>query len=89
MFWMGAYPLLGEVGGGWALEFLSFLGPKWHLPIRSMPFPGPNTLPLPLVMNMHASKARGSINHRCINSYYTNQLDSKAFRPLKNHICGL
>ncbi len=25
MFWMGAYTLLGEVGGGWALEFPSFL----------------------------------------------------------------
>ncbi len=31
MFWMHAYPLRGEVGGGWALEFESFLGPvKWH-----------------------------------------------------------
>jgi hypothetical protein len=38
MFWMRAYPLLGEVGGGWALEFSSLLGPKWHLPIGSMPF---------------------------------------------------
>ncbi len=27
MFLMRAYPLRGEVGGGWALEFLSFLGP--------------------------------------------------------------
>ncbi len=31
MFWMRAYPLRGQVGGGWALEFESFLGPvKWH-----------------------------------------------------------
>ncbi len=31
MFWMRAYPLLGQVGGVWALEFESFLGPvKWH-----------------------------------------------------------
>ncbi len=31
MFWMRAYPLQGEVGGGWALEFESFLGPvKWQ-----------------------------------------------------------
>jgi hypothetical protein len=31
MFWMRAYLLRGEVGGGWALEFSSFLGPvKWH-----------------------------------------------------------
>jgi hypothetical protein len=27
MFWMRTYPLLGQVGGGWALEFESFLGP--------------------------------------------------------------
>ncbi len=38
MFWMRAYPLLGQVGGGGALEFSRFLGPKWHSPIRSMPF---------------------------------------------------
>ncbi len=31
MFWMGAYTLCGEVGGGWALDFPSFLGPmKWE-----------------------------------------------------------
>jgi hypothetical protein len=31
MFWMRAYPLLGQAGGRWALEFESFLGPvKWH-----------------------------------------------------------
>ncbi len=31
MFWMHAYPLLGQVGGVWALEFESFLSPvKWH-----------------------------------------------------------
>ncbi len=30
MFWMRAYPLRGEVGGGWALEVSSFFGPvKW------------------------------------------------------------
>jgi hypothetical protein len=39
MFWMRAYPLRGEVGGGWALEFLSFLGPvKWHRVDRRVPF---------------------------------------------------
>jgi len=27
MFWLRAYPLRGEMGGGWALEFESFLGP--------------------------------------------------------------
>jgi hypothetical protein len=31
MFRMRAYSLRGQVGGGWALEFSSFLGPmKWH-----------------------------------------------------------
>ncbi len=38
MFWMRAYPLLGQVGGGWALEISSFLGPKCHLPMGFMPF---------------------------------------------------
>ncbi len=38
MFWMHAYPLRGEVGRGWALEFKSFLGPvkkhpaDWRVP---------------------------------------------------------
>ncbi len=39
MFWMRAYPLRGEVGGGWALEFPSFLGPvKWEQAERRVPF---------------------------------------------------
>jgi hypothetical protein len=39
MFWMRAYPLQGQVGGGWALEFESFLGPvKWHQADRQVPF---------------------------------------------------
>jgi hypothetical protein len=39
MFWMRAYPLRGEVGGDWALEFESFLGPvKWHRADRGVPF---------------------------------------------------
>ncbi len=30
MFWRRGYTLRGELGGGWALEFPSFLGPlKW------------------------------------------------------------
>jgi hypothetical protein len=39
MFWMGAYTLRGEVGGGWALEFPSFWGPvKWERADRRVPF---------------------------------------------------
>ncbi len=78
---MCAYPLLGQVGGGWALEFSSFLGPKWHSPISSMSFhraqklpvsrsqPSP-TCPCKGYAVMHASKTlcTGCINHRCINS---------------------
>jgi hypothetical protein len=38
MFLMRADTLRGQVGLGWALEFWSFLGPKWHSPVCSMPF---------------------------------------------------
>ncbi len=39
MFWMCAYPLRGEVGEGWALEFSNFLGPvKWEWADRRVPF---------------------------------------------------
>jgi hypothetical protein len=39
MVWMRAYPLRGEVGGGWALEFERFFGPvKWHRADRRVPF---------------------------------------------------
>jgi hypothetical protein len=53
MFWMRVCTLRGEVGGGWALEFPSFLSPvKWERAGRRVPFgaqkiPGPNPLPLP------------------------------------------
>jgi hypothetical protein len=56
MFWRRGYTLRGEVGGGRALEFPSFLGPvKWHRADRRVPF-GPNPLQLPQVMYIHASK---------------------------------
>jgi hypothetical protein len=57
-----AYLLLVQVGGGWALEFSSFLDPKWHSPIGSMPFhraqklSNSRALPIALIMDMHASK---------------------------------
>ena len=39
MFWRRGYTLRGDVGGGWALEFPSFLGPvKWHRADRRVPF---------------------------------------------------
>ncbi len=44
MFWRRRYTLCGEVGGGWALEFPSFLGPvKWHRADRRVPFGAPTS----------------------------------------------
>jgi hypothetical protein len=58
MFWMRAYPLLGQVGGGWALEFESFLVPvKWHRAYRRVPFGAPKT-PLLLFSPSHSAPSR-------------------------------
>jgi hypothetical protein len=39
MFMMRADPLRGQVGGGWALEIETFLGPaKWRRAVRRVPF---------------------------------------------------
>jgi hypothetical protein len=56
MFWMRAYPFRGQVGGGWALKFSSFLGTKWHsYPLdaisqgpKILEFQGPTPSHLPL-----------------------------------------
>jgi hypothetical protein len=64
MFWMHAFLLLGQVGGGWALEFLGFWAPNGtRLSARCISQgpkysqgPGPNPLPLAFVKDMHASK---------------------------------
>jgi hypothetical protein len=63
---MGANPSLEQVGGVWALEISTFLGPKWlstdgsdaisRGPKKSR-FPGPKSLPLALVRDFPASKA--------------------------------
>jgi hypothetical protein len=43
MFLMRADTLRGQVGGDWALEIESFLGPvKWHRADRRVPFLSPN-----------------------------------------------
>jgi hypothetical protein len=39
MLLMRANPLRGQVGGSWALEIETFLGPvKWHRAVRRVPF---------------------------------------------------
>jgi hypothetical protein len=49
MFWRRGYTLRWEVGGGWALEFPSFLGPvKWHRADRRVPFGRLSESPPPL-----------------------------------------
>ncbi len=52
-------PLRWQVGGGWALEIESFLGPvKWHRAdsaiggSKNSGLPGPNPFPLALVMKL-------------------------------------
>ncbi len=78
MFWMHilhTYPLRGEVGGGWALEFSSFLGPlKWHQADRRVPFGAQKTQEFQGPSPSHFSKywicthpkhhAQGCINQR-------------------------
>jgi hypothetical protein len=65
MFWMRAYPLLGQGGGGLGPGILEFFGPQMALSYRldaisqglkNSRIPGLNPLPLALVMVMHASK---------------------------------
>ncbi len=44
MFWMRAYPLLGQVGGGFGPGILVFLGPQWHSLSARCRFTGPKKL---------------------------------------------
>jgi hypothetical protein len=67
MLLMRANPLLGQLGGGWALEIETLLGPvgpvgierlgECHLGPKKSRLPGPNPLPLAQVMDWSASKA--------------------------------
>jgi hypothetical protein len=86
MILMWANPLLGQVGGGWALGpkqtrltvRCHFTGPK------KSRIPGPNPLPLALVMDLHTSKTLCTVlyNQRCINSSFNFFFDpaSKKFK---------
>ncbi len=78
MILMRQHPLLGQVGGGWALEISTFLGPKWYSPVGSTPlhrvqnsldFQGSTPSHLPCCPHLK-HYTRGRINLRCINSYY-------------------
>jgi hypothetical protein len=77
---MRANPLRGQVGGGWALEVDTLLGPvKWHRAVRracclepeNLRLLGPDPLPLAQVMDFPASKhnVQGNINQRSIGSF--------------------
>ncbi len=73
------------MGNAFEFELSSFLGPKWHLPIGSMPFhraqklsisraQPPPTCPGNGCCPHQKHYARGRINHRCINSYFIYQM---------------
>ncbi len=76
MLLMRAIPFLGQVGVGWALEISTFWVPNGtSLAARCQGskksrFPGPNPLPLGLLIYLPASKAlrTGRINHRSIHT---------------------
>ncbi len=60
MFWMRAYPLLGlKMALAYQLDAIS-QGPK------SSQIPGPNPLPLALVMDMHGIARIQNIMHRAL-----------------------
>jgi hypothetical protein len=80
MFLMRADPLRGQVGGGWALEFESFLVPaKWHGANSRVPFGAqkleisraqpPPTCPSNGTARIKNHYVQGRINHRCIGSF--------------------
>jgi hypothetical protein len=75
MFLMRADPLGGPVGGGWALEIESFLGPvKWHWAGYAsaiwgpknlrLPGPTPPTCPKNESARIKNNYVQGHINHR-------------------------
>jgi hypothetical protein len=77
MFWMRAYPLRGQVEGGWALEIESYLGPvKWHRADRRVPFGAPK------VRDMHASKTlcKGLYKSEVHRWFYAKEAHKGAFR---------
>ncbi len=66
------HPLWGQVGGGWALEIETFLGPLiWHKAGRRVPFGAqpPPTCPSNGCCPHQKNYAQGRINHRCIGSF--------------------
>ncbi len=85
MFLIRADTLLGQVGGGCALEMESFLGPvKWHQADRRVPFGAqhPPTCPCNVSACIKKHYAQGRINHRCIGgSMYKNP----PWRDLRAH----
>jgi hypothetical protein len=70
MFWVRPAPLQRQVGGGWALEIESFLGPvKWHRANRRVPFGAQKTCPSNGSARIKNHYVLGHINHRCIGGF--------------------
>ncbi len=92
MFWMCAYSLLGQAGGGcWPQKSRLFMGLKWHSPNgstlyqktqKSLNLQGPTPSHLPSYWICSKPSRLGCINHRSINSYYI-----LPFFPRAKHEC--
>jgi hypothetical protein len=81
MFWRRGYTLRGEVGGGWALEFPSFLGPvKWHRANRRVPFG--SSLPLfGKLIGIFLTSTVSIENCICYSSYVIKGLETSVADP--------
>ncbi len=78
------HPLRGQVGGGWALEIKTFLGPVIrHQAVRRVPFGAqpPPTCPSNGCCPHQKNHAQGRINHRRIGSliYKSSRLTLKGY----------
>jgi hypothetical protein len=69
------------VGGDWALEIETFLGPvKWHQAVRKVPFLA-QKVPLAQVMDLHASKTL----HTCFKKIHSS-LKREKISPSSTYI---
>ena len=80
MFWMGAYTLRGEVWGGWALEFPSFLGAQMKLAYRTC-LSGPSCSYLSILSCLccPVSAALSVLSCRCFSCLFNSSRSLLAF----------
>ncbi len=98
MLLMRANPLLGQGGGGQALEISDFFGPQMALACLDAISQGPKKsryagsipshLPSYWICSHHKHYVRGRINHRSLNSYYGLLLDLTDCKKTCRQACG-